>query len=78
MEKDGSVPIYLHIQIGSAYILPTGLPVIPSKFSDISLSFQYLLMDPKVVETLSELQIRGGIEDNSKIMFLISQWKQML
>ena len=27
---------------------------------------------------LSELQIREGTEDNSKIIFLISQWKHML
>ena len=27
---------------------------------------------------LPELQIRGGIEDNSKIIFLISQQKHML
>ena len=27
---------------------------------------------------LSELQIRGGIEDNSKIIFLISQQKHIL
>ena len=26
----------------------------------------------------SELQIKGGIEDNSKIIFLISQQKHML
>ena len=26
----------------------------------------------------SELQIRGGIEDNSKVIFLISQLKPML
>ena len=29
-------------------------------------------------ESLTELQIRGGIEDNSKIIFLISQYKHML
>ena len=28
--------------------------------------------------TAAELQIRGGNEANSKIIFLISQWKHML
>ena len=30
------------------------------------------------INTVSELQIRGGIEDNSKIIYLISQQKHML
>ena len=30
------------------------------------------------VNRCTELQIRGGIEDNSKIIFLISQQKRML
>ena len=32
----------------------------------------------KMQQHFLELQIRGGIEDNSKIIFLISQGKQML
>ena len=30
------------------------------------------------MNTLSELQIRGGIDDNSKMIYLISQRKHML
>ena len=36
-----------------------------------SVEGKYLLFQEKVL--YSELQIRGGIEDNSKIIFLISQ-----
>ena len=30
------------------------------------------------IQQLSEIQMRGGIEDNSKIIFLLSQQKHML
>ena len=32
----------------------------------------------RLISTSSELQIRGGVADNSKIIFHISQWKHML
>ena len=42
-------------------------------------SMYFLPMEiDKVCKGFAELQIRGGIEDNSKIIFLISQQKHML
>ena len=35
------------------------------------------ILTPKIF-TLTELQIRGDMEDTSKIIFLISQWKHIL
>ena len=53
----------------------------PSHLDLICMEFSYLvcLSERKTDNwSVSELQIRGGIEDNSKIYFLIFQRKHML
>ena len=47
--------------------------------SDIAECHHFLLTEISIQNTcIAELQTRGGIEDNSKIIFLISQWIHML
>ena len=42
------------------------------------LIYDLFVVNRLILNRLTELQLIGGIEDNSKIIFLISQWKHML
>ena len=41
-------------------------------------NYPYPYIIPYVEHCNTDFQIRGGFEDNSRIFFLISQWKHML